>query len=151
MNANDFKIGPARVLDSGAVADVMAQANAGLDFLPRVHSSAEEIATLGDMIDAGWVEVARCQGHILGFLARRHAEIHGLYLHPAAQGKGIARALMESAKRARDDLGLWSFEANARASRFYRKANFLEVTRSDGAGNDFGLRDIRFEWQKGAM
>lgn len=150
MTLEELAIGPAHVLDAGSLADVMAQANAGLRWLPRVHSSAEEIGTLGDMIDAGWVEVARSEALIVGFLARREAEIHGLYLHPAVQGKGIARALMERAKRARDDLGLWSFEANARASRFYRKASFVEIARSDGSGNDFGLPDIRFEWKKGA-
>ncbi len=151
MTLDDFGIGPAHALDAGTLADVMARANAGLRWLPRVHSGAEEIATLGDMIDAGWVEVARQKGVIVGFLSRREAEIHGLYLHPVAQGKGIARALMQNAKRARDDLGLWSFEANARASRFYRKASFVEIMRSDGSGNDFGLPDIRFEWQKGVV
>ena len=45
---------------------------------------------------------------------------------------------------------LRSGQANLRASRFYRAAGFIEVARSDGAGNDFGLPDVRFEWMKGA-
>lgn len=149
MTASGVDVAPAHVLDAGAVADVMAQANAALDWLPRVHSAAEQIGTLGDMIDAGWVDVARIDRQIVGFVARRGSEIHGLYLLPSQQGSGIARRLMDHAKTGREDLGLWSFAANTRAARFYVKAGFAEVARSDGAGNDFGLPDIRFEWQKG--
>ena len=150
MTSDEVTIAPARVLDAGRLSEVMACANADHDWLPQAHSRAEEIGTLGDMIDVGWVQVARTEGHVVGFLARRAAEIHGLYLHPKAQGKGIAQRLLNGAKAQSDRLALWSFEANLRASRFYRAAGFIEVARSDGAGNDFGLPDVRFEWMKGA-
>lgn len=148
MTEHDIKVTTARALDAGTLAEIMAKANAELDWLPQVHSAAEEIGTLGDMIDAGWVEVARTGRQIVGFLARREDEIHALYLLPSVQGRGIARRLIESAKTARDGLGLWSFRANDRARRFYRKAGFAEVAQSDGTDNDFGLPDIRFEWQR---
>ncbi len=150
MTASRIVLTPAHVLDAGALARIMADANARLSWLPQVHSRAEEIQTLGDMIDAGWIKVARVDGALAGFIARRGAEIHGLYLSPPAQGRGIARQLVENAKRTRDDLALWSFAANDRASRFYRKAGFVEAARTQGTGNDFGLPDIRYEWRKGA-
>ncbi len=150
MKGLSVSISPAQVLEAGRLAALMALANARLDWLPQVYSRAEEIHTLGDMIDAGWVDVAREAGKPAGFIARRGSEIHGLYLYPALQGKGVARQLMKSAQASSDTLALWSFVANARASRFYRKAGFTETARSDGAGNDFGLPDIRFEWKKGA-
>ncbi|MFD2740822.1 GNAT family N-acetyltransferase [Sulfitobacter aestuarii] len=146
--ASALQIGPARVLDAGRVAEVMGQANDRLAWLPRLISRAEELHLVGGMIDQGWVEVARGEDGIVGFLAREAREIHGLYLLPYAQGRGIARRLMDSAKAQSDNLGLWSFEANARATRFYRRAGFVEVRRSDGNGNDVGLPDIRFEWQR---
>ena len=149
MSLSGVRIGDARVLDARVLVDVMGQANAQLDWLPRVYSGAEEIGTLGDMIDAGWVRVARLDQQVLGFIALRGGEIHGLYLCPSVQGKGVARRLVDGAKAGRDELGLWSFQANVRAARFYRKAGFVEVARSDGTGNDFGLPDIRFEWKKG--
>jgi ribosomal protein S18 acetylase RimI-like enzyme len=144
-----FEIGPARALDAGGVGDVMGHANDLLGWLPRVHSRAEEVQFASQMIDAGWVEVVRHDGRVKGFLARQGTEIHGIYLHPDMQGRGIARLLIDRAKRAEDFLGLWVFQANTRAMEVYRKAGFHEVARSDGAGNDAGLPDVRFEWSKG--
>ncbi len=141
---------PARVLDAGAVGEVMGRANDAMVWLPRVHSRAQDVMHVADMIDAGWVRVARQQNEIVGFIARAEGEIHGLYLHPLVQGKGIARSLLDTSKMTCNRLGLWSFQGNARANRFYRKAGFVEVARGDGSGNDAGLPDIRLEWQRKA-
>ncbi|MEQ6248675.1 GNAT family N-acetyltransferase [Sulfitobacter sp. HNIBRBA3233] len=139
---------PARPLDAGRLGAIMAEANGRLDWLPKLYSGAEIIGMIGDMIDAGWVYVALAEGQAAGFLARRGAEVHGLYLRPHLQGRGIARTLMQHAQAQAPALGLWSYERNARATRFYRKAGFREITRSDGATNDARLPDIRFEWQR---
>ncbi len=147
MNS-DCAVADARVLDAGTLGEIIAQANARLSWLPKVHSAAEQIMFVGDMIDAGWVRVIRQDCLMVGFLARSGTEIHALYLRPEAQGKGMARALMQDAQATTSHLGLWSFADNARASRFYRKAGFVETARTDGAGNDAGLPDIRFEWHK---
>jgi GNAT superfamily N-acetyltransferase len=141
-------LAPARVLDAGRLGALMGETNRRLPWLPKVHSGAEDIAHIGRMIDAGWVTVAHGEDGILGFLARDGQVIHALYLRSEMQGRGIARRLMEAAKQETDRLELRSYEANARAKRFYRKAGFREVGRSDGAGNDAGLPDIRFEWQR---
>ncbi|UWR24109.1 GNAT family N-acetyltransferase [Sulfitobacter sp. S190] len=126
----------------------MAEANARHPWLPRLYSGAEEIMFVGDMIDAGWVRVAQGDDGLQGFLARSDTEIHALYLRPHLQGRGIARALMSEAQRGTHRLGLWSYQANDRAARFYRKAGFHEIRRTDGAGNDALLPDIRFEWHR---
>ncbi len=146
--AAGVRILPARPLDAGAVGDVLSCANDALPWLPRIHSRAEEVMFAGDMIDAGWVHVARQGPEIVGFMARARTEIHALYLTPGAQGLGIGRALLSQAKTACDRLGLWSYQANARAARFYARAGFAEVARTDGAGNDARLPDIRFEWAR---
>ena len=146
--AIEVEIGPARVLDAGTLGALMGQANDALSWLPRVHSGAQDIMFVGDMVDAGWVRVARAEGRIVGFVAQSDGELHALYLHPHMQGKGIARALMDDVKSACTQLSLWCFEANARALRFYRKAGFAIVDRSDGSGNDAGLPDVRMTWHK---
>ncbi len=138
----------AHPLDAGRLAAIMGDANARLGWLPKLYSGAQEIMFTGQLIDAGWVRVAECDAETAGFMARRGNEIHALYLRPHLQGRGIARALMQEAQREADTLGLWSYEQNARAARFYRKAGFHEVTRTDGAGNDARLPDIRFEWHR---
>ena len=146
----DMEIGPARVLDAGRLGALMSGAIARLDWMPHPHSRAEDIHFVGQMIDAGWVRVARWEGEPLGFLAMREEEVQALYLLPEVQGRGIARALMEDAKKGRERLGLWCMQRNARAVRFYRKAGFVEARRTDGVANDAGLPDVRFEWKRKA-
>ena len=151
MSGSDgVEIGPARVLDAGRLGELMSNSIARLGWMPQLHSRAEDIHFVGQMIDAGWVRVARMDGWPLGFLALSDDEVHALYLQPELQGKGIARALVEDAKTGRDHLALWCIELNARAVRFYRKAGFVETRRTDGAANDAGLPDIRFEWTRKA-
>lgn len=147
---NAVMIRPAQSLDAGKLADILAAANRELEWLPQLYTSAEEINVIGDMIDAGWVRCAYVDGMLAGFIARKGTEIHALCLRPHLQGQGIARALMKDAKRNAKKLGLWSYQANDRATRFYEKAGFAEITRTDGAGNDAHLPDIRFEWHKEA-
>lgn len=141
-------IRPARPLDAGKLAGIMGAANARLEWLPKLYSGAEEIMLVGDMIEAGWVRTAYADDVLAGFVARKGTEIHGLYLRPYLQGQGIARKLIADAQRNAKKLGLWSYEANERAARFYRKAGFEEIKRTDGEGNDAKLPDIRFEWTK---
>ncbi len=140
----------ARPLDAGAVGAILSQATDDAPWLPRVHSRAQEIRFAADMIDAGWVQVARKNGAIAGFLSRDGADIHGLYLDPAAQRQGVGRAFVQAAQAVEPALRLWVYQANENAQAFYRALGFRETQRTDGAGNDARLPDIRFEWQRGA-
>lgn len=143
-------IRPARTLDAGKLADIMGAANARLEWLPKLYSGAEEIMLVGDMIEAGWVRAAYVDEVLAGFIARKGTEIHALYLQPHLQGQGIARKLMVDAQRKAKKLGLWSYQGNERATRFYGKAGFAEMSRSDGENNEARLPDIRFEWNREA-
>lgn len=141
-------IRPAGGMGPSKLADILAAANAQLEWLPQLYSSAEEIKLIGDMIEAGWVRVAYLDGAIVGWIGRKGTEIHALCLRPDMQGQGIARALMDDAKRNAKKLGLYSYQANDRATRFYEAAGFVGVEYTDGTGNDAGLPDIRFEWTR---
>lgn len=143
-------IRPAGTAGAGRLGEILAAANAQFDWLPKLYSSAEEIMLIGDMIDRGWVRVAYMDDVIVGWIARKGTEIHALCLRPDMQGHGIGRALMRDAQRNAKVLGLWSYQANTNATRFYEKAGFIEIERTDGAGNDARLPDIRFEWQREA-
>jgi GNAT superfamily N-acetyltransferase len=103
---------------------------------------------IGEMIDAGWVCSAYLGDMLAGFIARKGTEIHALALRPDLQGHGVARTLMRDAQSNANKLGLWSYQANDRASQFYERAGFTEILRTDGAGNDAYLPDIRYEWQR---
>ncbi|MEP2922221.1 GNAT family N-acetyltransferase [Sulfitobacter sp.] len=141
-------IRPARVLDASKLADILAAANAQFDWLPDLYTSAEELNLIDDMIGSGWVKVAVVDDVVVGWIARKGTEIHALCLRPDMQGKGVAAGLMRDAQRLAKKLGLWSYQANDHATDFYGKAGFVEIQRTDGAGNDAHLPDIRFEWRK---
>lgn len=142
-------ISQARTLDAGAVGHILSVSNDAMPWLPRMHSAAEEIMYAGDMIEAGWVRVAKQDGKVVGFIARWEGEVHALYVLPEAQDNGVGTALLEDAKAEADVLALWSYQANSPATRFYGLRGFKETTRTDGSENDAGLPDIRFEWVKG--
>ncbi|MEL7100478.1 MAG: GNAT family N-acetyltransferase [Pseudomonadota bacterium] len=114
-------------------------------WLPRLHSGAEDIAHCGQMIDRGWVTVAGARPK--GFLARDGAIIHALYVAPSARGQGLGTALLAQAQEA-NRLELWTFQANTGAQRFYTRHGFQEAERTDGHGNDEGLPDIRYIWER---
>lgn len=143
-------IRPAGSMGPSKLADILAAANAQLEWLPDLYSSAEEIQLIGDMIDNGWVRVAYVDDVLAGWIARKGTEIHALCLRPDMQGKGVGRALMLDAQRNAKTLGLWSYQANVRATRFYQAAGFVEAAQTDGTGNDARLPDFRFEWSKEA-
>ncbi|MFK7765202.1 MAG: GNAT family N-acetyltransferase [Roseobacter sp.] len=146
----DHTITPARSLDAGAVGNILSVSNDLLPWLPRVHNAAEEIGFAGDMIDAGWVRVAKADGKVVAFIARHENEIYALYVLPEYQDKGVGTALIEDAKSECDALYLWSYVANGLATRFYGLRGFEEIDRTDGSSNEASLPDIRFEWKKGA-
>ena len=145
----DVIISPARSLDAGAIGHILSRTNEQMPWLPQMHSAAEEIKYAGDMIEAEWVRVAKLDGKVVGFIARHDDQIHALYVLPDAQDNGVGTALLSDAKESCDHLRLWSYQANHSATRFYGLRGFIETERTDGAENDAGLPDIRFEWSRG--
>jgi ribosomal protein S18 acetylase RimI-like enzyme len=144
---NAVQICAARSLDAGTVGAILGANVDATPWLPRVHSRAEEIMFVADMIDAGWVTTARTDAGVVGFLALQYTEIQGLYVAPEVQNRAVGTALLDHAKACSTRLGLWSFTANTGANRFYERAGFCAVRHTDGAGNDVGLPDVRYEWR----
>ena len=84
----------------------------------------------------------------VGFLARRGAFVHALYLAPRARRRGIGSALLAAAKATSERLTLWVFAANLPARAFYATHGFQAVEAGDGSGNDEGLPELRLEWRR---
>lgn len=137
---------PARSTDAGATGQILYRFAREHDWMPELHSCAETIAFCGQMIDAGWVIVAETEAGVVGFLSLNGNKIHSLYLAEPARRQGIGRQLLERAKSGQTSLSLFAFQANADACRFYERNGFAEVARSDGAGNDENLPDIKYVW-----
>ncbi|MEO0381220.1 MAG: GNAT family N-acetyltransferase [Pseudomonadota bacterium] len=139
----------ARSTDAGKVGGILSEFIDTTDWMPRIHTRAEDVGFAGFMIDRGWVIIAETGGQVTGFAAREAEDIHALYIAAHARRSGIGSALIDALKGQVDRLSLWTFQANADAQAFYLYHGFKTVEETDGTGNDEGLPDMRLEWTKG--
>ncbi len=137
----------ARSTDAGKLGAILAQAVADHAWKPQLHTQAEDIAHMGDLIDRGWVSVCEQDFNVAGFLALDGTTVKSLYVARAAQNAGIGATLINAAQAKQSQLELWTFQANTGAIRFYNAHGFTEAERTDGAGNEEGLPDVRMTWQ----
>jgi len=144
------RLRPARPTDAGAVGAILSGFIDDTDWMPRIHTRAQDLSFAGDMISQGWVTVAERAGDVCAFSALAGDSVHALYVAADMQGQGIGAHLVDHMKSGSDHLTLWTFQANTGAQRFYLRHGFAEVARTDGAGNDEGLPDIQYQWRKGA-
>ncbi|MEP4198722.1 MAG: GNAT family N-acetyltransferase [Aliishimia sp.] len=139
----------ARVMDAGDVGEILSEAIDAAPWLPRLHTRAEDIAFASQMIDSGWVTIAKdAQDTTVGFLTLRGDEILSLYVAPHVQGQGIGPVFLDAAKAHCSRLRLWTYAQNHGAVRFYLREGFTEVERTDGSDNEANLPDICFEWER---
>lgn len=136
--------------DAGPLAAILSDWIDATGWLPRLHTRDEDRGFVAGLIAAHEVLVARESGRAVGFLVRDGDAIPALYLAECARGRGIGARLLTAAKAGQDRLTLWTFVANEGAQRFYRREGFVEAERTDGAGNEAGLPDVRLEWTRGA-
>ncbi|MGR3494436.1 N-acetyltransferase family protein [Citreimonas sp.] len=139
---------PARTTDAGAVGAILSEFIDTTDWMPRVHTRAQDLAHAAMLIERGWVTVADA-GHVVGFIARDGAEIHALYITGPSRGRGVGARVRSAALARPSRLGLWTFAANDRAQRFYERAGFRPAGGTQG-DNDEGLPDIRYLWERPA-
>jgi GNAT superfamily N-acetyltransferase len=138
---------PARSTDAGKLGAILTEAVAANTWKPVLHSGAQDVAHLGQMIDRDWVTVAQVEsGAVAGFIARSGPEVHALYVTGTAQNGGVGTELLRDAMTREAMLELWTFEVNVGAQKFYARHGFVEVERTDGRGNDERLPDIRYLW-----
>ena len=93
------------------------------------------------------VHVAVDDGRVVGVLALHDGWLEHLYLLPSHTGSGIGSELVRLAQElSPDGLQLWVFQSNEPARRFYARHGFVEVERTDGAGNMERAPDVRMAW-----
>lgn len=139
----------ARDLDAGALGAILSEWIDETEWMPRIHTRAEDIGFCAHMIQRGWVTVSETD-RIAGFLARDGGQVQALYVSGAARGAGHGSALLAAAQAEAGALSLWTFAANRPAQAFYERHGFRVAERTDGQGNDEGLPDIRYVWEKSA-
>lgn len=138
----------AHMMDASRTGAILSGFVAETPWMPRLHSAAEDISFAETMITRGWVTVAGRKDQVEAFIARDADTVHALYVAGTARRAGLGSALLNRAKAAMDRLTLWTFEANGPAQNFYEAHDFRVVDRTDGSGNDEGLPDLRYVWEK---
>ncbi|MBC7478183.1 MAG: GNAT family N-acetyltransferase [Pseudorhodobacter sp.] len=123
---------------------IMADWLAVTPWIPKLHTTEAVMQFSRDLVAAQTVRMAEVAEGV-GFLARDGSEVNALFVAQVVRGRGLGRALIEEAK-AVGPLALWTFQANLAAQRFYLRAGFREVGRTDGAANFEKLPDVRMEW-----
>lgn len=120
---------------------------------PSVHTDDEVRGWLAERLASDEVWVAELpeqgeRGSVVGYARLTREWLDDLYVAPQSAGQGIGSALLELVKAVRPEgFGLWVFESNHGARRFYARHGLREVERTDGAGNEEGAPDIRMVWR----
>lgn len=136
---------PAIGFDAGAVAKIMRAALGSFDWMPVVHTPAEDFAFIQDVVlPRQQVTVAEAGKEIVGFIAVSGDWVEQLYLDPAWTRRGIGSRLLMDATTALPVVKLHCFQSNTGARRFYERHGFVAVSFGDGTGNEEGLPDILY-------
>ncbi|MFD5149291.1 GNAT family N-acetyltransferase [Streptomyces sp. NPDC058401] len=94
--------------------------------------------------------IADADGVVAGLLVLEGEELEQLYLDPSWRGKGLGDRFVALAKQQRPaGLGLWTFQVNGPAQRFYERHGFAAVERTEGLRNEEQEPDVRYVWQPG--
>ena len=140
-------------VDEAPAVAALARASrqSAMPWLPDLHSPEEDVAFYAGELRSsdGWVVDA--DGRIAGFGLVRDGRLGHLYVAPDRRGQGIGSALLDRILRDHAELDLWVFERNTAARAFYGARGFVEVERTDGAGNEEGLPDARMRWTGGLV
>ncbi len=151
MAAYDVLLRRAESDDAEAIADLYGAARVAAEPLmpPAVHTNAEDrvwfAAQLAKDSHEAWV--AEQAGELLGYALFTTGWLDHLFLRPDATGQGIGTLLLELVKSLRPDgFALWVFESNVGARRFYGRHGFVDLERTDGAGNEEKAPDIKLAW-----
>lgn len=160
----DLVLRPAVEADVDALADLFVEArDAAYPAMPRpIHQPPAVKAWFREVLGLdprtspmpddreAWVAVGKAMGQdgaLLGYLVLDPEWLDSLYVRPELTGRGVGSVLLELAKGLRPaGFGLWVFESNVAAQRFYRRHGLVAVRRTDGSENEERSPDIEMAW-----
>jgi putative acetyltransferase len=118
-----------------------------LAFLPELHTPEEDLWYFSQkLFPANTVWVAEAGGEVVGYIAFQPHFIEHLYILPEHQDRGLGVQLLQKALEHSRELRLWTFQANAKARRFYERHGFTAERMTDGADNEEKQPDVLYHW-----
>lgn len=150
MNGEGVVLRRAGVADAVEMADVWLRSfAAALPGVRRAHGDDAVRDWFSYVVVPhceAWVAVA--EESVVGLLVLDDAELEQLYLEPSWRGRGLGDRFVELAKARRPQgLGLWTFQVNESARRFYERHGFVATEWTDGLRNEEREPDIRYVWR----
>lgn len=136
----------ARDLDAGALGAILSEFIDDTDWMPRIHTRAEDIAFAAQLIRGHKVFVIGAVRPV-GFIALDQGSVDAFYVQKDQRGIGHGSKLIIHAQSLYQQLTLWTFQQNSQARKFYAYHGFDEVEFTNGAANDEGLPDVRLIWK----
>ena len=138
---------PAAAGEAASLAALQVAARAAAPMPAHVHPAAEISAFLASRLGQDEVWVAEVDGEAVAYARFTATWLDDLYVLPAHQGSGLGGALLDLVLSLRQDgVGLYVFETNVPARRFYEARGFVVTARSDGSENEERRPDLRMEW-----
>jgi ribosomal protein S18 acetylase RimI-like enzyme len=149
-DGSSIRLRQATAADADAVGDVwLAAFRATYDF-PPAHPDSDVRRWLREEIvprPETFVAVAP-NGTVVGFMSLAGGDLEHLYVHPEHHGQAIGSRFVQLAKERRPDgLGLYTFQVNGRARRFYERRGFVVEHLGNGEGNEERQPDVRYVWR----
>jgi ribosomal protein S18 acetylase RimI-like enzyme len=144
-----LRIRPAGAEDADPIARLFLASRATLTSLPSIHTDEETFSFIANIVLRDQdVLVAETNGEIGGFLAMQADMVEHLYVRPDLLRRGIGSALLQRAKeRLPSGFGLWVFQQNVPARRFYERHGLRLVRETDGSRNEERTPDALYEWR----
>ena len=131
--------------DLERVAEIWLEANAQAhNFIPRRYWEGQ-LEAVRNLLPQAELYVWQ-EGAIQGFIGLDGEHIEGIFVWPAAQSRGIGKALLDRAKAAHSCLTLHVYRKNDRAAAFYRREGFR--VRSEGVDGNTGELECRMAWEE---
>jgi ribosomal protein S18 acetylase RimI-like enzyme len=123
----------------------------GHPFIDAADLDADAALVRERYMPAATIRVAEAEGRPAGFIALLGSFIGGLFVDPAAHGRGIGRSLVRDALADHPCLDVEVYEANAGARAFYARLGFRETGRreADDQGRPWPLLRLRLDTRQG--
>ena len=153
LQCRDYRFGvstrPFAPADLDALIDVWYRASLiAHPFLSEEFLAAERREIADTWMPMAETTVYELDGRVVGFIALIKNEVGAIFVEPDLQGRGIGRALMDTAAASRPYLELNVFEANSIGRHFYRAYGFELV---DGQTSEAtGHLELRLRLVSGA-
>jgi ribosomal protein S18 acetylase RimI-like enzyme len=151
--SDPFTIRRALPSDADAVADVWLAAFKSTYPFPPAHPDDDVRRWIRDELvprEETFVAVEP-DGAVVGFMSLHDDDLDHLYVRPDRFDRGIGSRFVDLAKERRPGgLGLYTFQVNARARRFYERRGFRVVRFGDGESNQERQPDVRYAWDPAA-